>query len=268
MSFSSSLFSQVTIDTSEIKSIRYEWKIDPNTKDTTLWKKLTEYKSGFFYEKLEFLNDSSKFGHFFISKGKFSDVSQYWNTKIYETGIGNGILRTYYDNYHNPDSIVFLRYDNEFKRVTTIIDKKYKRKGKLDFIGDLDGKNYYTYNLLGKLKRIEHYRDTVLYKISHFKNGRLMSETFPSRKKYRRKFTYEYDKKGRLVKEEKSDYEHIRYEYNDFGIHKTEKVYKKRNTTMEYVLFFYNQKGILVSKKEFDHNNKLRAAFIYKYKKP
>ena len=76
-----SSFSQVKIDTSEIKSIRYEWKIDLKTKDTTLWGKLVKYKSGFFYEKPEFIKGSSKFGHFFISKGKFSEVIQKWNLK-------------------------------------------------------------------------------------------------------------------------------------------------------------------------------------------
>ncbi len=175
ISIYTSSFSQVKIDTSEVKSMRYEWNINPKTKDTTLWSKLTEYKSGFFYEKLEFLNDSSKFGHFFISKGFFLDVRRNWNSKNYETGIGNGILKTHYDNYQNPDSIVLLKYEPEFKRITTIIKKKYKRKGKLDFITDLDGKNYYKYSLIGKLIQVEHYRDSVLYRIDDYKNGLLIS---------------------------------------------------------------------------------------------
>ncbi|MFI1742846.1 hypothetical protein [Thalassobellus sediminis] len=261
-----SSFSQVKIDTSEVKSIRYEWNINPKTKDTTLWTKLTEYKSGFFYEKLEFLKDSSKFGHFFLSKGKFSEIRNKRSSKNYDAGMGNGILKTYYDNYQNPDSIVLLKYEPKLKRITTIIEKKYKRKGKLDFISDLDGKNYYKYNLFGKLKQIEHYRDSVLFRIDDYKNGVLISETFPTRKKYRKKFTYEYDKIGRLIKRDDSDYEFYRYEHDEFGISKIEKVYKKKNAVMEYTIFYYNEKGILKRKKEFARNEKLRNEFYYEYK--
>ncbi len=261
-----SSFSQVKIDTSEVKSIRYEWNIDPKTKDTTLWTKLTEYKSGFFYEKLEFLKDTSKFGHFFLSKGKFSEISNKWSSKNYEAGMGNGILKTYYDNYQNPDSIVLLKFEPEFKRITTTIEKKYKRNGKLEFISDLDGKNYYKYNLFGKLKRIEHYRDSVLYRIDDFKNGLLISETFPTRKKYRKKFTYEYNKKGQLIIRDDDDYHFYRYEYNNFGIRKIEKVYKKKNAVVEYTVFEYNENGILKRKKEFARNDKLRNEFYYEYK--
>lgn len=260
-----SSFSQVKIDTSEIKSIRYEWNINPKTKDTTLWTKLTEYKSGFFYQKLEFLNDSSKFGHFFLSKGKFSEIRNKRNSKNYDAGMGNGILKTHYDNYQNPDSIVLSKYESEFERITTIIDKEYKRKGKLDFITDLDGKNYYKYNLFGKLKQIEHYRDSVLYQIDDFKNGLLISETFPTRKKYRKKFTYEYDKKKQLIKRDDDDYHFYRYEYNEFGIRKIEKVYKKKNAVVEYTIFYYDENGILKRKKEFARNDKLRNEFIYEY---
>ncbi|WP_452227655.1 hypothetical protein [Lacinutrix sp. MEBiC02404] len=265
ISVSTSSFSQVRIDSSEVKSIRYEWNINPKTNDTTLWTQLTEYKSGFFYEKLEFLNDSSKFGHFFISTGKFSDVKQKWNYKNYEVGMGNGIIKTYYDNYQNPDSIVLLKYEPDFKRITTTIQKEYRRKGKLNFITDLDGKNYYKYNLFGKLNRIEHYRDSVLYRISDFKNGLLISETFPTRKKYRKKFTYEYDKKGHLIKRDDSDHEFYRYEYNEFGISKIEKVYKKKNVVIEYTQFIYDKNGKLKSKKEFARMEKLRNEFIYEY---
>ena len=261
-----SSFSQVKIDTSEVKSIRYEWNINSQTKDTTLLSKLTEYKSEFFYEKVEFLNDSSKFGHFFISKGKFSEVRQNLNSKNYETGIGNIILKTYYDNYQNPDSIVFLKHDTEFKRIKTVVEKKYKRKGKLEFITDLDGKNYYKYNLFGKLKRVEHYRDSILFRIDDFKNGLLISETFPTRKKYRKKFVYEYDKKGRLMKRDDNDYHFYRYEYNEFGISKIEKVYKKKNTVQEYTIFYYDENGILKRKKEFAQKDKLRNEFYYEYK--
>jgi len=263
---STSSFSQVKIDTSDVKSIRYEWNINPKTNDTTLWTKLTEYKSGFFYEKIEFLNDSSKFGHFFIYKGKKTESQKRTDIENHVSGMGNGIINIYYDKFKNPDSIVLLKYEPDFKRVTTAIEKQYKRKGKLDFITDLDGKSYFKYNLFGKLKQIEHYRDSVLYKISDFKNDLLINETFPARKKYRKKFTYEYDKKGRLTKRDDKDSEFYRYEYNEFGLSKIEKVYKKKNVVMEYTLLIYDKNGKLERKKEFSRNDKLRNEFIYEYK--
>src|SRR5690606_24241347 len=76
-----SSFSQVNIDTSEIKSIRYEWNINPKTKDTTLLTSLIKYKSGFFNWKMESSNDSTKFGSFSLSKGEYSEVNE--NSKNY-----------------------------------------------------------------------------------------------------------------------------------------------------------------------------------------
>lgn len=263
---STSSFSQVKIDTSEVKSIRYEWNVNSKTNDTTLWTKLTEYKSGFFFEKIEFLNDSSKFGHFFIYKGKKTELQKMTDIENHVSGMGNGVFKIYYDKYKNPDSIVLTKYEPEFKIITNRIEKQYKRKGKLDFITDLKGKNYYKYNLFGKLKQIEHYKDSVLYKISDFKNGLLISETFPTRKKYRKKFNYEYDKKGRLTKRDANEHEFYHYEYNEFGINKIEKVYKKKNKVVEYTLFIYDKKGNLKRKKEFARNDKLRNEFIYEYK--
>lgn len=267
ISVSTSSFSQVEIDTSEIKSIRYEWNIDPKTKDTTLFTTITEYKSGFFYDKLEFSNDSSKFGHFYLSKGDYySEVKQNGNTKNYISGMGDGILKTYYDKYQNPDSIVLTIYKPEFKKISTLIEKHYKSKGKLDFITDLNGKNFYKYNLFGKLKRIEQFRDSVLHKISDYKNGLLISETFPTREKYRKKFTYDYNKEGRMILKDADDYYFLKYYYNNFGIEKIEKIYKKNNSVVEYTLFEYDKEGKLIWKKEFYGKDILREEFFYEYK--
>ena len=264
ISVSTSGFSQVKIDTSEIKSIRYEWNINPKTKDTTLWTKLTEYKSGFFCERFEFLNDSSKFGNFSLSKGEYSEVNK--KSKNYVYGMGDGILKTYYDNYQNPDSIVLTIYKPEYKKNSTYIKKNYKNKGKLDFMTNLDGKNLYKYNLFGKLKRIEQFRDSILYKISDFKNGLLISETFPTRKKYRKKFTYGYDGEGRMILKNADDYTFLKYYYNDFGIEKIEKIYKKNNSVVEYTLFDYDKEGKLIWKKELYGKDILRQEFFYEYK--
>ncbi|PKG50141.1 hypothetical protein [Olleya sp. 1-3] len=263
---STSSFSQVKIDTSEIKSIRFEWNIDTKTKDTTLHTKLTEYKSGFYIEKIEFMNDSTEFGHFFIYKSDNNDILTKTSIENHVTGMGNGIITTYFDKYRNPDSIVTLTRKPEFKKIFVPIEKRYKKKGKLDYISDLDGKNFYKYNLFGKLKRIEHFRDTTLYKISEYRKNHLISETFPTRKKYRKKFTYEYDKKGRIIKRDDNDQDFYRYQYNEFGLSKIEKIYKKRNMVTEYTLYIYDKNGILKRKKEFIRNDKLRNEYIYEYK--
>lgn len=258
-----SSFSQVKIDTSKIKSTRYEWRINKK-KDTILSTTLIKYKSGFFKLKLNLINDTTKFGSFFLSKGTYSEVLN--NSINYADGIGDGILKTYYDKYENPDSIVLIIYKPEYKKIITHVEKQYKRKGKLDYITDLDGKKYYKYNLFGKLKQIEHFRDSVLYRIDDYKNGLLTSKTFPTRKKYRKKFIYEYDKKRRLIKRDDHDYHFHRYKYNEFGISKIEKIYKKKNAIVEYTVFYYDKNGILKRKKEFARNEKLRNEFYYEYK--
>ncbi len=258
-----SSFSQVNIDTSKIKSTRYEWRINKK-KDTILSNTLIKYKNGFFKLKLNSVNDTTKFGSFFLSKGTYSEVQN--NSINYADGMGDGILKTYYDKYENPDSIVLTIYNPEYKKIITHIEKQYKRKGKLDFITDLDGKKYYKYNLFGKLKQIEHYRDSVLYRIDYYKNELLISKTFPTRKKYRQKFIYEYNKKGQLTKRDDDDYHFYRYQYNEIGIRKIEKVYKKKNTVVEYTIFYYDKNGILIRKKEFTRNEKLRNDFFYEYK--
>ena len=260
------MFSQQEIDTSEVKSIRYEWDINPKTKDTTLWTKLTEYKNGIFYERIEFLNDSSKFGNFFFYRGKKSEIQQRTLLENYATGIGNGILKTYYDNFKNPDSTVFIVYQPELKKIVTQIDKRYKRNNKLDYITDLDGKNFYKYNLFGKLKRIDHFRDSILYKISDYKNGLLISETFPTREKYRKKFIYEYDRKGRMILKDDDDYILYKYYYNEFGIQRIDKIYKINNSVVDYVLFEYDKEGKLVRKKEYYGKDILRQELYYEYK--
>lgn len=260
------MFSQHEIDTSEVKTIRYEWNINQETKDTTLSTKLTEYKSGFFYEKIEYLKDSSKFGHFFIYKGKKMETQTRSDIENHVLGMGNGIIKIYYDKHKNPDSIVTSIYDPEFKKIFVSIKKRYKRKAKLDYITDLDGKNVYKYNLFGKLKRIEQFRDTVLYKMSDFKNGLLIRETFPTRKQTRKKFIYEYDKKGRMILKDADDYYLFKYSYSDFGIVKSEKIYKKRNLIDSYSLYEYDVKGKLIRKKDFGRKDRLRQEYFYEYK--
>jgi hypothetical protein len=272
ISIYSSSFSQVQIDTSDIKSIRFEWKINNKKQDTTLRTILTEYRSGFFKLKWKIsdnINDSTYYSSTFISKGIIkneiqNDEIENRDSKIFVVKTSNGILKTYYDNYQNPDSIVIWNYKPVFKKSKFIVQKEYKRKGKLKYISeDLNGKKNYKYNLFGKLKTVEHYNtDSTLYKISHYKKNLLISDTKP---KYQSDITYDYNKDNKLIKKSGS-YAVTQYEYNDFGLKKIEKISRKNNVVMNYTLYFYNEKGFLELKKEFGKNDILINEFIYKYK--
>lgn len=264
ISIYTSSFSQIQIDTSDVKSIRYEWKINIKKKDTTLWTILTEYQSGFYKTEINLSNNLSDNSPTFISKGKIINEIEDKNSKIYICKTNNGILRTYYDNYQNPDSTVILNYKPKLKKTKFTVEKEYKRKGKLKYITEeLNGTKNYTYNLFGELKTIEHYStDSTLYKISHFKKGLLISETKP---KYESEITYEYSKNNKLIKKSGS-YAVTNYQYNDFGLKKIEKISRENNILMKYTLYFYNDDGTLVRKKEFGKNNILFNEFIYKYK--
>lgn len=268
----SSGFSQVLIDTSDIKSIRFEWKINNKKKDTTLWTILTEYKSGFFKLKWNLSNDinsTTDYSPIFISKGIIrseiqNDEIENRDTRIFGVKSNNGILKTYYDNYQNPDSIVILKYKPEFKKSKFIVQKEYKRKGKLKYISDdLNGSKNYKYNLFGKLKTVEHYNtDSTLYKISNYKKDLLISEIKP---KYQSEIMYEYNKNNKLIKSSGS-YAVTEYEYNDFGLKKIENISRKNNVVMNYTLYYYKENGTLERKKEFGKNDILINEFIYEYK--
>tara|TARA_R110002050_G_scaffold110225_1_gene222198 strand:+ start:1120 stop:1959 length:840 start_codon:yes stop_codon:yes gene_type:complete len=270
ISVSTSSFSQVKIDTSEVKSIRYEWKLNEEKNDSTLNQILTEYKSGIYKEEFP---SFKKEHHEFPFINIFESKTNYLNRKVkqtlkvhYYSALG-GESKFYYDKYGNLDSIYQNYYKDSLKEWKYNIKKEYRRKGKLKYlINKFDEKEVYHYNFFGNLKKIELYKDSVLYEISNYKKGLLISEVYPTRKKYRKKFTYEYDKKGRIIKRDDNDYDLYLYEYNKFGLSKIEKIFKSKNMVVEYTLFIYDKNGILKRKKEFARNDKLREEFVYEYK--
>lgn len=270
ISVSTSSFSQVKIDTSEVKSIRYEWKLNEEKNDSTLNQILTEYKSGIYKEEFP---SFKKEHHEFPFINIFESKTNYLNRKVkqtlkvhYYSALG-GESKFYYDKYGNLDSIYQNYYKDSLKEWKYNIKKEYRRKGKLKYlINKFDEKEVYHYNFFGNLKKIELYKDSVLYEISNYKKGLLISEVYPTRKKYRKKFTYEYDKKGRIIKRDDNDYDLYLYEYNKFGLSKIEKIFKRKNMVVEYTLFIYDKNGILKRKKEFARNDKLREEFVYEYK--
>ncbi|WP_298346697.1 hypothetical protein [uncultured Algibacter sp.] len=270
ISISTSSFSQVKIDTSEIKSIRYEWKLNKEKNDSTLNQILTEYKSGIYKEEFP---SFKKEHHEYPFINIFESKTNYLNRKVkqtlkvhYYSALG-GESKFYYDKYGNLDSIYQNYYKDSLKEWKYNIKKEYRRKGKLKYlINKFDEKEVYHYNFFGNLKKIELYKDSVLYEISNYKKGLLISKVYPTRKKYRKKFTYEYDKKGRIIKRDDNDYDLYLYEYNKFGLSKIEKIFKSKNMVVEYTLFIYDKNGILKRKKEFARNDKLREEFVYEYK--
>jgi YD repeat-containing protein len=214
---------------------------------------------------LNYLIDStSKFGDFSIYESK-DDNTRIKPRRIHVHAYGNALLTNYFDAYGNRDSLVAILYNPNYKKIVIPFSKKYKRKGKLEFLADEDGINYYKYNFFGRLKRIEYFRDTVLYRISTYQKNRLVHETFPTRKKYRKNFEYAYDKKGRIIKKDNDDYYFYRYEYNEFGLSREEKVYKRRDIVEEYILFTYDENGRLIRKKTYRRKNRLISEYFYKY---
>ena len=79
ISVSTSSFSQVKIDTSEIKSIRYEWKLNKVKSDSTLNQILTEYKSGIYKEVFP---DVKKKRHKFPLMNIFESKTDFLNREI------------------------------------------------------------------------------------------------------------------------------------------------------------------------------------------
>ncbi|MGH1387193.1 hypothetical protein [Kordia sp.] len=262
---SATSFSQMKIDTTQVEYKRYEWRIAPQTKDTTFTSKLTKYKSGFYFEEFKHLIDSTdKYGNFLIYESK-EDNTSIKPKRIHVHSFGNALLTYHFDTYGNRDSLVAILYNPKYKKIVIPFAKKYKRKGKLEFLADEDGINYYKYNIFGRLKRIEYFQDSVLYKISEYRKNRLISETYPTRKKYRKKYTYAYDKKGRIIKKDNNDYYFYRYAYNEFGLNREEKVRKKKDIVEEYTLFTYNENGRLIRKKRYRRKNRLIAEYYYTY---
>jgi len=133
ITFSTSVFSQVKMDTSEIISKRYEWKLNNKKNDSTLNQILTEYKSGIYREDFsDFENPKSKFGHYFIYDKNNANGKLKAETKHIEFAFGNTFQRNYYDKNGNLDSIKQKLWKNDsLKEMSFNVHKKYNDKSKL-----------------------------------------------------------------------------------------------------------------------------------------
>ncbi|MDO1512196.1 hypothetical protein Q2T41_05955 [Maribacter confluentis] len=270
ISVSTSCFSQIIIDTSEIKSIRYEWKLDKKTNDSTLNQILTEYKNGIYKEEFpSFRKEHHEypFINIFESKSPHLNRDLKLSLKIHYFSAMDGEQKYFYDKFGVIDSVYFNYQKDSLKEWSIKIEKTFRKKGKIKWVINENGeKEVFNYNLFGKLQRIDVYKDSLLHEINTYKNGLLIKQSYPNRKKYRKEFIYEYNKNGRLLKQDDDDYHFYKYEYNKFGIAKIEKVYKKKNIVMEYTIFSYNKNGLLKSKIDFWRNGKLRNEYVYLYK--
>lgn len=249
------LFAQI-IDTTKVKSVRYEWQIDKTNNDSTLTEILTEYESGIIKEEYPSLADKGKrFGNYFIYGQKSKGYRQKLKFDFYIMEAGNVYQRRFYDEYGNPDSLhTELQQADTLRKWDFKVDKKYRRGKKLEYLIDLFGtgevKQVYKYNLFGKLKSIKHYKGSLLHKISNFKNGQLIHECFPQRKKRGLNYYYEYDKKGRLTSKRETHYEH-KYYYAKWGVEKVEKIFLAKGFLVEYETYAYSARGLLSTKKVF-----------------
>lgn len=261
----SSILSQIKIDTSDITSIQYEWKIKKN--DSTLTKILTKYKSGIYKEEFPDIKkpkDKYPFVNIFESKSGYLNRDLKSSLRVHYWSFSNGFQRNLYNKYGHIESTQGKFYGDSLLIWQTTYKKVYRRKGKLKYLlNENNEKEIFHYDLFGKLKKTEIFRDSVLYQINYYKNGLLIKENFPTRKKYRKEFTYEYDNHGRLVKRDDSDYDLYNYYYNQNGIIRKEKIYKKRNRVIEYSLYQYDKNGELIIRKDYNRKNKIIAEFSY-----
>jgi hypothetical protein len=261
-------FSQVKIDTTEIKSVRYEWKLDLNKKDTILNQVLTEYKSGIYKEVFpNFKKEHHRypFVNIFESKTPYLYKKIKPNLKVHYWSLSRALQKNFYDEFGNLDSIYSKYYKDTLIEKTHKIVKVYKRKGKLKYLINQHGeKEEYFYNLLGKLKRIEKSNDTVTFLTEYFKNNTIIKVTYRSGIT----FNYKYDKNGKIIK--CSDHTGIYfYKYNNSELSSIEKFLTKKNILSERILFTYNSKGILIRKKEFKkigEKERLINEYIYTYR--
>ncbi|MCU4190258.1 hypothetical protein M9Q43_13925 [Flavobacterium sp. HXWNR29] len=262
-------YSQTLIDTSKVSFVQYEWKINIPKKDSILDKITTKYKSGIYKEELIDLRKEEKeypLISIFESKTNYFNNDLKSNFKLHYFSGSFGKHINFYDNFGILDSIYISFEKDSLREWKYKIEKKIRKNGKLNWLVNYEGeKEVYFYNIIGKLKKVEIYKDTLLYEIQNYKNGILVSRTFPTREKYRKKFIYEYDKHGRILKRDESDYEYFKYEYNQFGLIKIERFYKKQNKLMGFTIFSYDKNGLLKSKKEY-FRIKLQNEFSYSYK--
>jgi|TARA_R110002012_G_scaffold276421_1_gene463342 hypothetical protein len=264
---SNSSFSQVEIDTSEIKSIRYEWLINKKPNDSTLNEILTEYKSGIFKEEFSnFGSEKSKFGHYFIYDKNNSDGKLKAEVNNIEFGVGNVFQRNYYDKQGNLDSIRQKLWKNDsLKELSFVTRKTYDDESRLLTLSERSKTYHYSYNNSNQITLIDYYNDSIHKEVKKYKNGQLISRKFPQRKKYRKEFTYQYDNKNRMIRKDNDDYIYYIFNYNDFGIESIEKIYKKKNERVGIETFEYNKKGQLLIRKEFMKGHLINE-FHYTYK--
>ena len=238
-----SSFSQVKIDTSEIKSVRYEWKIDTKKKDTILNQILTEYKSGIYKEVFpNFKKENHKypFVNIFESETEYLNKKIKPNLKVHYWSVSNGLQKNFYDEFGNLDSIYSSYYEDSLVEKKYKIKKVYKKKGKLKYLINKFGeKEEHFYDLFGKLKRIEKSNDSVTFLTEYFKNGKIVEVTYRNGIK----FNYEYDKNGRVVKfNDRTG--RFYYKYNDSELNSIEKFLPKKNLLVERIIFTYKANGL------------------------
>lgn len=257
--------SQVKIDTSEIKSVRYEWKIDSEKKDTILNQILTEYKSGVYKEVFpNFKKEHHRypFVNIFESKTKYLNKKIKPNLKVHYWSVSNGLQKNFYDEFGYLDSICSNYYKDSLIEKQYKIKKVYKRKGKLRYLINKFGeKEEHFYNLFGNLKRIEKSNDSVTFLTEYFKNGKVVEVAYRSGIK----FNYEYNNNGQIIKIN----DRIRtyyYRYNELELNSIETFLTKKSLLFEKTLFTYSANGILIGKREYKKiGGKERLIKEYKY---
>ncbi|WP_053978621.1 hypothetical protein [Mangrovimonas xylaniphaga] len=268
ISVSTSSFSQVKIDTSEIKSIRYEWKLNKTKNDSTLNQILTEYKSGIYKEAFpDFKKEHHKFPfiNIFESKTDFLNREIKQNLKVHYYSVLRGESKFFYDKKGDLDSIYQNYYRDSLTEWKYKIKKDYGKNGKLKLLINKFGEKVeYFYNLSGNLKRIEKSNDSVTFLKEYYKSGRIIKLIYRNGNE----FTYKYDKSGRIL--ERNEFTDIfYYNYSNGLLTSIDKYLSKYNKLYERTTFQYNESRILINKKDYKmyrDKPKLVNEYFYTYK--
>ncbi len=254
------------IDTTQIKSIRYEWNLNIKSNDSSLTQILKEFKSGIFKDDYsDFDNQKSKFGNYFLYDAKNKEGYLKAEVEHIALAVGNVFQRNFYDKDGYLESVFQKIWRNDtLKELSFKTKKTYDDRSRLKTLIERSKTYQYFYNENDAVERIEYYNDSTISKISDYRNGLLISEVFPQRK-YRKEFTYVYDEKNRMIKKDDDDFFYYIYKYNDFGIEQIERIYKKKEMSVGLETFEYNDKGLLIVRKVFV-KGKLINEYHYTYK--
>ena len=180
--------------------------------------------------------------------------------------ISTAIPKTYFTAYCpdiNSDSNTIQMVDLQLmglKGAVKNIKEVSTQKGKLLT-------NLYEFNEAGNLILEEYYEDTVLNKKlirTYDEQGVLTLKTIHHQDFSSLSTTYEYNRKGQLIKEIESDEDYTLFKYNGKGQLVEETVYAGEDILLK-ITYDYNKRGDLIESAEYDSDGRKAVVEILTY---